>query len=110
MPGVRGRLDRCPVRQGGEVIRGMAPAPSLMGTGLRLSMASSLDGVTDVMVIVDLVACGGTSRRKVVPSLLPRLGTPGPRPAGAVIGGIAAASCRLWGMSIRAPLLVVAVV
>jgi hypothetical protein len=39
-------------------------------------MAFSLDGV---VVIADPVAREGTPRRKVMPSLLPRLGTPGPR-------------------------------
>jgi hypothetical protein len=73
-------------------------------------VVSGLNGVTDVAVVANPMAHREMLRRKVVPSLLPRLGTPGPRPAGAVIGGIAAASCRLWGMSIRAPLLVVAVV
>ena len=36
-------------------------------------MEPDLDGVTDVAVVVDPVVRGGTSRRKVAPSLLPRL-------------------------------------
>jgi hypothetical protein len=76
----RGRLDRCPERQGGEVIWGGAPAPSLRGTRLRLSVVLGLDGVVDVAVIANPVARGGTPRRKVTPSLLPWLGTPSLQP------------------------------
>jgi hypothetical protein len=92
------------------VIRGMAPAPSLMGTGLHLSMASSLDGVTDVMVIIDLVACGGTLRRKVMPSLLPRLGASSLWPVEVVARGVTACPRRLRGVSIGAPPLAVVVI
>ena len=67
-PRVGGRPDCCLERQGGEVIQDGAPAPSLRGTGLCLSMAPGLDGVMNVTVVVDLVACGGTLRRKVAPS------------------------------------------
>jgi hypothetical protein len=66
-------------------------------------MASSLNGVTDVAVITDPVACeGGTLRRKVMSSLLPRLGTLG-QLIRAVARGVAAASHRLQGMNVGAP-------
>ena len=54
-------------------------------------MAPSFDGVIDIAVIADLVARRGTLRRMVVPSLLPRLGAPSPRPIRAVDGGVDAA-------------------
>ena len=50
----------------------------LRGTGLRLRVAPGFDGVMDVAVVVDPVAHGGTPRRKVTPSLLPRLGALSP--------------------------------
>ena len=84
------------------MIRGDAPAPSLRGTRLCLSMVPRLDGVMDIAVIADPVARGGMLRRKVMPLLLPRLGTLGPWPVRAIDGGVSAAfSCR-WGMSISA--------
>ena len=82
----------------------------LRGTDLCLSVVSSLNGVMDTAVIADSVACGGTPKRKVVPLVLSRLGTLGPWPIGAVARGVAAAPCRLWGVSVRAPPLVVAIV
>ena len=76
-PRVGSRLDRYPECQGAKVIQGCALSPSLKGTGLRLSMAPSFNGVTDIMVIADLVVRRGMPRRKVTPSLMLRLGTPG---------------------------------
>ena len=58
-PRLGGCLDRCPKRQGAEVIWDRALTPSLRGTGLRLSMAPGLDGVMDIVVVADLVARGG---------------------------------------------------
>ena len=63
----------------------------LKGMGPCLSVASSVDGVKDITIVVDPVACRGTLRRMVVPSLLPRLGAPSPRPIRAVDGGVDAA-------------------
>ena len=85
------------------MIQGGAPAPLLRGEELCLSVVPGLDGVTDVAVIVDLVVHGGRPRRKVVPSLLPRLGTLGPWPVGAVAKGITIAPHRMWGVSIKMP-------
>jgi len=76
------------------------PTPPLRGIVLRLSVAPGLNGVADVAVIADLVARGGTPRRKVTPSLLPGLGTLSLRPVGAVVGGVTTASPCLWGTSI----------
>jgi hypothetical protein len=98
-----GCYNHCLEHQGDEVIRVGAPALSLRGMGLRLSVAPGLDGVTDVVIIANPVACGGTTRRKVTPSLLPRLSTPGPRLAEAVTRGVIAAPRRLLGVSVRAP-------
>jgi hypothetical protein len=103
MHGVGARLDRCPKHHGAKVIRDRAPALSLRGTVLRLSMALGLDDVTDVMVIANLVPCRGTLRRKVTPLLLLRHGTLGPRPDRAVAGGVTAAPGHLCGVSIEAP-------
>jgi hypothetical protein len=73
-PGVRGRLDRYPEHQGAEVIQGEAPTLLLRVMGLCLSMASGFNGVMNIVIITDMVARGGTPRRKVVTLLLPRLG------------------------------------
>ena len=54
----------------------------------------------DVIVIVDPVARRGTPRRKVMPSLLLRLGTLGPSPIGVVAKGVAAAPPYLWGVCV----------
>ena len=65
-------------------------------------MALGLDGVADIAIVADPVPREGTPRRKVVPSLLPRFGVPGPWPVRAIAGGITAASSYQWGMSVRA--------
>jgi hypothetical protein len=70
--------------------------------GLHLSVASGLDGVTDVAVVADPMAHGGTPRRKVVPSLLSRLGALGPWPIKTVARDVDAASSHLWGVSVGA--------
>jgi hypothetical protein len=57
-------------------------------------MVSGLDGVTNVTVIADLLARGGTLRRKVASLLLLRFGTPSPSPVRGVAGGVTAASPR----------------
>ena len=62
-------------------------------------MAPGFNGVADV---ADLVVHRGTSRRKVTPSLLLRLGTPGPWPVGAVAGGVTVARPCLWGVHVEA--------
>ena len=100
MPGVGGRPDHCPERQGAKVIQGEAPALSLRCIGLCLSVAPILDGVMDVMVITDLVVHGGTPRGKVAPLLLPRLGAPSPWLVEAVARGVTAASPHRRGMSV----------
>jgi hypothetical protein len=61
------------------------------------------NGVMDVVVIANLVACGRTPRRKVPPSLLLRLGTLGPWPIKAVARGVIIAPHHLWGVSVREP-------
>jgi hypothetical protein len=76
------------------VIWGEAPAQSLRGTRLRLSVVSGLDGVTNVAAIADLLVRGGTLRRKVASSLLLRFGTLSPWPVRGVAGGVTAASPR----------------
>ena len=78
--------------------------------GLRLSVVPDLDGITDVAVVSDQVVCGRAPRRKVVPSLLPRLGAPGPPPVGAVAGGVAATSPASGVWASKRSLLVVAIV
>jgi hypothetical protein len=103
MPGVGAHPDRCPEHHGAKVIQDRAPAPSLRGTGLCLSVAPSLDDVIDVMVIANLVPHRGTLRRKVMPLLLPRLGTLGPHPVKAIARGVTAAPGHLRGVSIKAP-------
>ena len=55
-----------------------ASIPSLRGSGLHLSLVPGLDGVMDIALIADLMPCGGTPRRKVVPSLLQGLGVAEP--------------------------------
>jgi hypothetical protein len=87
----------------GQSDLGEALAPSLRGTGPHLSMASGLDGVMDVVVVTDLVACGETSRRKVASLLLPRLSAPGSQSVRAVAKGVVVASHHLQGMGIEAP-------
>ena len=82
------------------MIRGGTPALSLRGMGLRLSVALGLDGVTDITVVVDPVARGGTPRRKIAPSLLTRLGALGTWLVRAIAGGVTAASPCWWGVSI----------
>ena len=67
----------------------------LRGAGLCLGVVSSLDGVMDITVIADLVARQGMPMRKVVPSLLLRLGTLGPRLIRAVARGVATTPHRL---------------
>jgi hypothetical protein len=69
--------------------------------GLHLSVASGLDGVTDVAVVADPMARGGP-RRKVVPSLLSRLGALGSWPIKTVGRDVDAASSHLWGVSVGA--------
>ena len=69
---------------------------------MHLSVASGLDGVTNVAVVVDPVVRGGTPRRKVMPSLLLRLGAPGLWLVRAIVGGVTAAFSCWWGMSIGA--------
>jgi hypothetical protein len=91
MPRIGGRSDRCPKCQEPKVIRGRAPTPLLRGIGPRLSVASSLDGVMDVAVVVDPMAREGTPWRKVTSSLLSRLGALGLWPIRAFIGGVTAA-------------------
>ena len=76
------------------MIQGGAPASPLMGSGLHFNMAPGLDGVTDIAVIADPVAHVVTLRSKVMPSLLPGLGTLSPWPIGAIVGGVATASPR----------------
>jgi hypothetical protein len=76
------------------VIQGGTPTSPLRGAGLHLSVAFGLNGVANVMVVADPVVCEGTPRRKVMPLLLPRLGTLGLWPVGAVAGGITGASFR----------------
>jgi hypothetical protein len=98
-PGVGSHPDRCTKHQGAKVIRGGTPTSPLRGAGLRPSMASGLDGVTDV---ANLVERWGTLRRKVMPSLLARLGTLGPRPVRAVAGDVVVASSSQWGVSVGA--------
>jgi hypothetical protein len=58
-------------------------------------MASGLDGVMDVVVITDPVACGETPRRKVTFLLLPRLSALGSQSVKAIARGAAAASRHL---------------
>jgi hypothetical protein len=103
MLGVGGHLDRYPKHRGTEVIRGGAPIPSLRGIGLCLSVAPGLDGVLDGMVIANLVAHGGTTRRKVAPSLLPRLGALGPRLVEAIAKGVTTAPRCLLDVSVGEP-------
>ena len=78
--------------------------------GLCLSMVPSLDGIMEIVVVADLVLCGGTLRRKVTPLLLPRLGALGPWLVEAIARGVAAAPCCPWGVSIGAPPLVMAII
>ena len=91
-PGVGSHMDSCPKRQGAQVIQGGAPALSLTGVGLRLSMSSSLNGVKDIVGVTDPMVSRRTPRRKVVPSLLPRLGALGSWAVRAIAGGVATAS------------------
>jgi hypothetical protein len=65
-------------------------------------MVPSLNGVVDVRVIADPVPHRGTARRKVAPSLQPRLGALGPWSVGAIAGGVAATPYRSWGVSVIA--------
>jgi hypothetical protein len=92
--GIEGRSDRCPESQGAKVIRGRALAPSLRGTGPRLSVASGLNGVADVAVVSNPVARREKPRRKVMPSFPPGLGVLGSPPIRAIAGGVAPASHR----------------
>jgi hypothetical protein len=64
-------------------------------------MASSLDGFMDIVVVADQVVRQGTLRRKVMPSLLSRLGALGLWLVRAIIGGVATTSSYQWGMSIE---------
>jgi hypothetical protein len=93
------------------VIQGGAPAPSLERVGLRLSMASGLDSVADVVDVTgvaDLVVCRRVSRGKLVPLLLSVLGAPGLRSVRAAARGVTAASAPRWGVCVKAvPLTVV---
>ena len=82
------------------MIQDGALAPSLRGTGLRLSVVPGLDGVMDITIIADLVACGGTLRRKVMPLLLPRLGALSLWIVRVVAGVVSAASSHRWGMRV----------
>lgn len=62
---------------------------------MSLSIASHLDGVAHIMVVIDLVVHGCTVRGKIAPSLLPGLGTPSTRVVGAIAeGAIAISSLR----------------
>jgi hypothetical protein len=65
-------------------------------------VASGLDGVTDIAVVADPMARGGTLRRKAVPSLLSRLGALGPWPIKTVARDVDATSSHLWGVSVGA--------
>jgi hypothetical protein len=60
--------------------------------GIRQSVVSGLDGVKDVVVVIDPVVRGRMSRRKVTPSLLSRLGALSLRLVKAVARGVTAAS------------------
>jgi hypothetical protein len=101
-PRVGSRLNRNPKCWGAEVIRGCAPTPPLRGMVLRLSVAPGLDGVTDVVVVTDLVVHGGTPRRKVAPLLLPGLGAPSLWLVRAVARRVTATFHYLWGVSVGA--------
>jgi hypothetical protein len=56
------------------VILDRAPFPPLKRAGLSLRMMPSLNRVSHVVVVADLVAHGQTTRGKLIPSLLPGLG------------------------------------
>jgi hypothetical protein len=90
-PRIGSHPDRCLEHRGAKVIWDGAPAPSLRGMRLRLSVAPGFDGVMDVAGVANPVAHGETLRRKVTPSLLLRLGAPDPWPVEAVAGGVTAA-------------------
>jgi hypothetical protein len=92
-----------PKTLGGQSDLGRGPLLIAQGYGTSLSMAPGLDGVANVMVIADPMACGGTPWRKVMPSLLPRLGALGPWPVKVVARGVTAAPHHLWGVSVGAP-------
>ena len=59
--------------------------------GLCLGVVPGLDAVMDVTIITDLVVSERTPRGRLMPSLLLRLGAPGPWMTGAAVGGVAAA-------------------
>jgi hypothetical protein len=64
----------------------------------------SLDGVMDVVVVTNSVPHGGgTLGRKVMPSLLPRLGAIGPQPVRAIARGVTTAPHRLPSVSVGMP-------
>jgi hypothetical protein len=65
-------------------------------------MAPSLDGVSHVTVVADPVAHAWMARGKLVPSLLPGLGSPGPWAVGAIVRGVITVSSCRWGACVRA--------
>ena len=93
-PRVRCRPDRHPKRLGTEVIQDDALAPPLRSAGLHVTMVPGLDGVMDVMVIANLVVHGRAPRGRIAPSLLSRLGAPGPWMAEATARGVTTASAH----------------
>jgi hypothetical protein len=87
---------------GGQSDSGWCPYPSLKSTRLHLSMASGLDGVTNIMVIANLVMRWWTLRGKLVSSFLPGLGALGPWMVKATAKGIITASTHQWGVCVGA--------
>ena len=63
-------------------------------------MAHGLDGVTDIMVITDLVMRGGTLRERLMPLFLSGLGIPSPWAVRAAARGVKIASFYQWGVSV----------
>jgi hypothetical protein len=100
--GVRGHPDHRPESLVAKVIQGSAFTPSLRSAALHVSVAPGLDGVADVTVILDPVARGGTSRGRLMPSLLLGLGALDPRAIRATTRGVTAALGHRWGMGIIA--------
>jgi hypothetical protein len=84
------------------VIWAGAPTPSLKSMRLHLSVASGLDGVTNITVIANLVMRWWTLRGKLVSSLLPGLGALGPWMVKSTAERIIAASTHQWGVCVGA--------
>jgi hypothetical protein len=84
------------------VIQGGTFAPPLRSVGLHVRLVPGLDGVTDVMIIANPVACKGTPKGRLVSLLLPRLDALGPWVVRAAAGGVTTTFGHQRGTLVRA--------